>query len=323
MPISPLFPRLAVSGLALLAIAGALAAHACSTCGCSVCSRWGADDSAPVAGWEATFRYDYLNQSDLYSGTGKVDRAALTFPNDQEIQQRTLTRTVWLDLTYAVSPGWTVQAQLPYADRFHTTVAGGDTDISTSQASGLGDVRLLARRQSDDAAPGLSFEFGFKLPTGRFDQNFANGPQAGSLLDRGLQLGTGTFDLLAGATWSTRLTDSLGFFSQINLAQPLAARAGFLPSSNLHLSTGVRWLAAERITPELQLNLGWEGREHGVQADTPNSGGLLAYLSPGLTARLTSSTRAFAFVQLPVYRRVNGLQLEPRWILSLGTRFQF
>ena len=66
-----------------------------------------------------------------------------------------------------------------------------------------------------------------------------------------------------------------------------------------------------------------EGREHGDEADTPNSGSTIVYLSPGLTAEVASRTSAFAFVQLPVYQRVNGLQLEPRWVLSTGIRWRW
>jgi len=73
---------------------------------------------------------------------------------------------------------------------------------------------------------------------------------------------------------------SLGTFVQATLEQPLAARAGFIPSTSLNLSGGVRWLNSSRFTPQLQLNLKAEGREHGVEADTANSGGTIAYLSP-------------------------------------------
>jgi len=84
----------------------------------------------------------------------------------------------------------------------------------------------------------------------------------------------------------------------------------------------VRWLNSSRFTPQLQLNLKAEGREHGVEADTANSGGTIAYLSPGATVELAAHASAFVFVQLPVYQRVNGLQLEPRWLLSLGVRLR-
>jgi hypothetical protein len=183
-------------------------------------------------------------------------------------------------------------------------------------------VRLLGRYQEFGISNSFGLQFGLKLPTGRFDQNFASGPQTGELLDRGLQLGSGTTNLILGASWFARPNVSLGTFVQATLEQPLAARAGFIPSTSLNLSGGVRWLNSSRFTPQLQLNLKAEGREHGVEADTANSGGTIAYLSPGVTVELATHASAFVFVQLPVYQRVNGLQLEPRWLLSLGVRWR-
>lgn len=314
------FPRFA-SLLPLAAItwaAGVSPAQACSTCGCSLSSDWAAQGYDLVPGLAAGLRYEYSDQTDLRSGTGRVDRATLLFPNDAEVQQRTLNRNTWLDLGYGFSRAWSISASVPYHDRFHTTVAEGDTDVSTSRASGLGDLRLLARYQSATRDQSLGLQFGLKLPTGRFEQTFADGPQAGELLDRGLQLGTGTTDLLAGVSWFARPADDLGAFLQVTGQQPLASRANFLSSASVNFSGGLRWLNASRFTPQLQLNVKVEGREHGSASDRDNSGGTLAYLSPGLTAELASRTRAFVFVQLPVYQRVNGLQLEPKWILSVG-----
>jgi hypothetical protein len=303
-------------------LAAPLTSHACSVCGCSLSSDWAAQGYITTPGLETGVRFEYFEQSDLRSGTGSVDRTALTFPNADEIQQRTVNRNTWLDLDYVVNSSWGFSAAIPYHDRFHTTIAEGDTAVSTSDARGPGDVRLLARYQQHAPDQSFSFQFGLKLPTGRFDQDFAAGPQAGELLDRGLQLGTGTTDLLAGAAWFTRPAVNLGLFAQAMLDQPLAARAGFLPSTSLTLSGGVRWLNASAFTPQLQLNIKTEGREHGDEADTPNSGSTLAYLSPGVTAELSGNSHAFLFVQLPVYQRVNGLQLEPRWVLSFGVRWK-
>jgi hypothetical protein len=306
-------------GFTLLALGGgASTAFACSVCGCSLSSDWAAQGYASLPGLDAGVRFEYFEQSDLRSGTGSVDRSTLTFPNDNEIQQKTVNRNTWLDLNYVFNSSWAVSAAIPYHDRFHTTIAEGDTEISTSHATGLGDIRLLARYQKFTPAQSFSFQFGLKLPTGGFNQNFAEGPQAGQLVDRGLQLGTGTTDLLAGASWFTRPTVNLGLFASVMLDQPLAAREDFLPSTSVTLSSGVRWLNSSRFTPQLQVNVKAEGREHGDEADTPNSGSTIAYLSPGVTAELAPHTTSFVFVQLPVYQRINGLQLEPKWVLSLG-----
>jgi len=276
-----------------------------------------------LPGFDAGVRVEYFEQSDLRSGTSRVDRATLSFPHDSEIQQRTLNRNTWLDLTSVIDSAWSISAGIPWHDRYHTTIAEGDTDISTAHASGLGDGRVLVRWQKAESSQNIGGQFGFKLPTGRFDQNFSGGPQAGELLDRGLQLGTGTTDLIAGFSWFARPTAALGTFVQATFQQPLAERAGFRPSTSLTLSGGIRWLNTSRFTPQLQLNLKAEGREHGNLADTPNSGSTIGYLSPGVTAETTASSTAFVFVQLPVYQRVNGLQLEPKWVLSLGLRHRF
>ena len=313
--------------LALLFIPAALAvpstALACSVCGCSLSSDWAAQGYRNTTGLEAGVRFEYSDQTNLRSGTSSVDRSTLELPYENEIQQRTLNRSSWLDLNYVFNSSWALTAALPYYDRFHTTIAEGDTAISTSHASGRGDLRLLARYQKPGMNHSFSFQFGFKLPTGRFDQNFSAGPQTGELLDRGLQLGTGTTDLLLNASWFARPVTSIGVFAQAQLDQPLAARDNFLPSTNVTLTGGIRLLNSSRFTPQLQLNLKTESREHGSEGDTTNSGGTHVYLSPGVTAEITARSSAFVFVQLPVYQRVNGLQLEPRWTLSTGVRVKF
>lgn len=294
----------------------------CSICGCSLSDDWAALGYTTMPGFEFGLRFDYVDQTQLRSGTNNVDRASLSFPNDSEVQQRTLNRGTTLDFNDVINRQWAVAISVPYYNRFHTTVAEGDTDISTSHARGLGDVRVLARYQAFRARESYGFQFGLKLPTGRFDQTFADGPQAGEILDRGLQLGTGTTDLLLGVSKFMRPTESLGCFVQATLDQPLAARDGFLPSTSVQLNSGVRWLNSSRVTPQLQLNLKTETREHGPEGDTANSGGTFAYLSPGVTVEVTPKSSAFVFAQVPVYQRVNGLQLHPRWLFSVGYRYR-
>ncbi|MGA2446260.1 MAG: hypothetical protein ABSG50_12615 [Opitutaceae bacterium] len=308
--------------MVLSVTAGSAPGLACSVCGCSLSSDWAAQGYSMMYGLQADVRYEYYEQSDLRRGTQGADRSAFTLPNDQEIQQGTLNRNVWLDLDYVGNPAWGVTVQLPYHDRFHSTVAAGDVAVSTSQASGLGDVRLLGRYQHFGLQNSYGLQFGLKLPTGRFDQNFATGPQAGAPLDRGLQLGTGTTDVLVGVSYFTRPRDSLGCFAQVMLDQSLASKDGFRPAASLALNGGVRFLTTGWLTPQVQLNVRWDGRETGANSDQANSGDTMIYVSPGMTADLGHRLHAFTFVQLPLYQRVNGLQLEPRWLLSLGFRYE-
>jgi hypothetical protein len=222
-------------------------------------------------------------------------------------------------LDYTSSGTWGVAVELPYIDRDHSTLVDPDTEVSTSHASGLGDARLLGRYQwVSTRSQNFSVQLGLKLPTGQFCQTFAAGPQAGALLDRGLQLGTGTTDALVGAAYFTRLNERFGAFASALLDQPLDQRDDFIPSSSLGLNTGLRLLTTGWVSPQLQVNSRFDSREHGAMADTANSGGTFVYLSPGATVEIGERVNAYVFFQLPVYQNVNGLQLEPKWLLSTG-----
>jgi hypothetical protein len=41
-----------------------------------------------------------------------------------------------------------------------------------------------------------------------------------------------------------------------------------------------------------------------------------------VTTELGTGGTGYVFVQLPVCQRVNGLQLEPKWLLSVGLRWK-
>jgi hypothetical protein len=311
-----------------IAVAAALAAAlpsawACSSCGCTLSSDWASQGLYASSGLSLDLRHDFFNQDDLRSGTHRVDRGSITLPADQEIQRNTANHFTTLTLDYAVSENWAVALQLPYLLRTHGTVAEGDAELSTSRSSGLGDVRVMARLQGLPAEREWGLQFGLKLPTGRTNVNFASGPQAGQALDRGLQPGTGSTDLLLGAYRFGSLAPSVDYFAQALLQLPLHGKDEFKPGAGLNLSLGLRYVGSGPVVPQLQLNLRSERRESGANADVANAGSTLAYLSPGLTATLSDQLKAYAFVQLPLYQRVNGLQIEPRRSLSAGLHYAY
>jgi hypothetical protein len=295
------------------------AALACSSCGCTLSSDWLIQGGG--AGWHSDFRFDYFNQDDLRSGTGRVDRGSITFPTDREIQQETINRNYNLLLDYASGGTWGVTAQIPYFDRYHTTIVEGDEDISTSHTKGIGDVRVLGRYNgfSSDGSSGM--QLGLKLPTGSFHNNFISGPQEGEPLDRGLQPGTGTTDLLVGLYNFGTVNRDWDYFAEAVLQQPLNSREGFKPGTGLNISFGVRYIGFERVHPQIQLNTRAEGRESGPNADAENSGATLVYVSPGVNMKLSDHAAAYAYVQVPVYQHVNGYQIEPKYSISVGIRF--
>ncbi len=319
---SPTF--LSRAAATLLLAAASADTFACSACGCTLNADWATQGLTSRTGLTADLRYDFFNQDDLRSGTGRVDRAALALPNEQEIQQHTVNRIGTLTLDYGLTSDWGVTLTLPWISRSHTTIAEGDTDISSSKSSSVGDVRVLARYTGFSDAQDWGLQFGLKLPTGdSHGVNFDAGPQQGELLDRGLQPGTGSTDLLVGAFKFGAITETTDWFGQALLQIPVASDRAFKPGIGANVTAGVRYRGFEAVVPQLQFNSRIERRETGSEADTPNSGATLVYLSPGATFAVTARTSVYLFGQVPVYQRVNGFQLEPKWSLSAGVHAAF
>jgi hypothetical protein len=181
----------------------------------------------------------------------------------------------------------------------------------------------MVRYQGFTETRSFGVQLGLKLPTGHIDDTFNGGPQAGGPLDRGLQLGTGTTDVLLGVYAFGDLAENWGYFTQAMVQLPLAEKDGFRPGNGLNVNAGVRYTASLTVTPQIQVNLRAEKSETGVNADPENSGATLAYLSPGATFRLNSKLHLSVFVQVPIYQRVTGYQLEPRFLSSVGMHYVF
>lgn len=316
--------RLLTATLAATLLSAAPATMACSSCGCTLGTEWADQNYRVARGLSAELRYDFVDQDQLRRGPDAVDRAAVPLPNDDEIQNRTLTRFLTLGLDYAFNRDWGLNLQLPYISRYHDTYAPGDDRLSTSTLDGLGDLRLVGRYQGffDDRSTGV--QFGLKLPTGRTQQRFdarAGDDDAPEIVDRGLQDGTGTTDLILGAYHYAALNRDFDHFEQVQAKLPLDSDDQFRPSTQISGNFGLRWLARDWLIPQAQVNVKWENREKGANADTENSGSTAVYLSPGLTVKPARALAVFGFVQLPVYQYDTGYQLAPRWLLSVGLRY--
>jgi hypothetical protein len=298
------------------------AAQACASCGCTLTADWLSQGLAAQPGTTLSLRYDYVPQTSLRSGTSSVDRGAITFPADREIERHTYNHSVTATLDHQFANDWGVDAQLPLVTRPHETIAEGDAEASHSDTRGIGDLRLVGRWQGL-SRPGsvTGIEAGLVLPTGQFHQTFKSGPQAGEEVDRGLQPGTGTVQGVLGAFHLGPLAPELGYFVQLTGQSALTRRDGYKPGGFVQASAALNFTHWRNITPQLQLSVRATGRDSGPNADRPNSGGEQVNVAPGLSAKISSMVVGFGFVELPLYTRVNGYQLVPKAKLSLGLLF--
>lgn len=322
------------STLATAAVLASLAASqpvlACASCGCTLSKDWLGPQAGSVSGWAVSLSYDYLNQDQMRIGTHNLDRAgaeALLNPpanTGNEVELQTATRTTTLAIDYN-TPTWGVNVQVPYLDKYHTTLSDGtDAGYDVAQFRDLGDVRITGKYGGWSSDGGSGLTMGLVLPTGATNENF----QSGDAVDPSLQPGTGTTQLLVGA-FTSGMQGKLGWFVQGTWQHALDAHNDYRPGNAILVNAGLRYAEpGQAVVPLLQINLVHRNSDSGLNASyaydgSPQTGGDLAYLAPGVAASLGEGITGYAYVQLPIYQDVTGVQLTPRYILSLGLRKAF
>jgi hypothetical protein len=309
------------SAIAMLALVYSSSSFACSSCGCTLNSDWTTQGISSGEGTRFDIRFDYFKQNDYRSGTSSANREEVAAAS-AEVQDTTINRNLTLSLDHNFNADWAVSVLVPFYSRSHGTYGDAYPDptaIITSSSKGIGDIRITGRYQGLSADHSSGITLGLKLPTGETNDTFNDG----SPLDRGLQLGTGTTDLLLGGYHFGSINRDWDYFAQGTLQVALNSHHDFRPGNGLNASLGVRYMGFESVIPQLQLNTRIEKRESGAEADVANSGATLLYISPGVTIPVNKDFQAFGFVQVPIYQRVNGYQIEPNVLFSAGLRYSF
>ncbi|MDE1951288.1 MAG: transporter [Betaproteobacteria bacterium] len=347
-------PRLALAGLGLglglILAAAPIPAMACATCGCSLSTDAAMGYSA-AAGWRLSLQYDDINQSQLRSGTGSVSPASVAAINDaggnQEVEHDTINRTTTLGLSYSPSADWNFSLLVPYIDRSHTTYGAASNPLTPDQLSGatvtgLGDVKFITAWQGLLPTHNLGLQLGVKLPTGHYGGpdaagtgtvghepvTFSRGPAAGQLLDTSLQAGTGSTDLIVGAYFYQAVSQNFDAFVNGQFQAAVMHKLDqpgqdYRPGNLATVSFGVRYEKNPDVVPQLQVNLSHKSADQGALADTADTAGTVAYLSPGLSMSLTKGMQLYGFIQLPVYSKLEGYQLFPHWTATAGMSYAF
>lgn len=313
-------------------------ANACASCGCTLSSDWENLQFSYQPGIKLDLRYDYLDQDQLRSGTKPISPATasqiVNSGNPQEVEKYTINNYLTLGVDYSSSRDWGVNVQVPYIDRKHSTL-GTASDGSTggpgggqydSHTSSFGDIRVVGRYQGFTPTCKFGILYGLKLPTGSFtNMGTSTDPTSpGPVpIDRGLQPGTGTTDVILGAYYADGLNQNWDYFTQALYQKALDSRNDYRPGDGTNLNVGLRYAGIPNVGPVLQLNYRYVQHDIGSNADQISTGGVLLYISPGISVSINQQVSIYAFYQLPLYQDVSGVQLAPRYTASVGVRYSF
>lgn len=281
--------------LAIVAVPGSSLACAC---GCGVFGVGGSALFPSGSGGVVSFEYDLADQSRNWSGGA---RAPAADNDDKQIRTGFYTARG----QYMIDRRWGVVAEVPVWDR--TVRADEGAGVETIHTTGLGDIRVMGIYTGLSADMSTGLVLGAKLPTG------ASGHPG---LERDMQIGTGSTDLLLGAYHMGPVTKDRRwvYFVQGMWQRPIAYRADYRVGQEVNASAGVYYdgLAVAggkvRIAPMLQLIASNRSSDHGAEGDPANSGYHRLMVSPGVEIN-AGPVKLYADVEIPVAQQVGGQQL--------------
>src|SRR5665213_2149103 len=264
-------------------------AWACATCGCTVNSD-AAVGYSTGSGWRLNLEYDYLNQDALRTGINAASAAEVvnhpSYPDlaGGEIEQDTINRYLNVGLDYRPNSDWDLDLLVPYVMRGHSTFGQQQQPFTSSEVApdqvSYVDLSSLGDIKLIGSYQGL-------LPTHNLG------------LQLGVKLPTGSFQSAVAH-------------------QQNHAGDDYRPGNSTTFSFGLRYVAHPQWVPQLQINLYHKSADQGALADTADTAGVVAYVSPGLSVRVRHRLQLYGVVQLPAYSNLSGYQLFPRWTATAG-----
>jgi hypothetical protein len=289
--------------------------------------------------------YQYLDQNTAMIDT-HVARVGEVHTHADEIYSRNKITT--LGMNWMPRNWMQLGISLPYVERDHFHLASThdakllaplhNTIPQRWTMSSPGDVLLqgrfrVARSRSGNA---LWLTAGAELPTGEHHFKNASGLEAEPML----QPGSGSLDAVIGISATGGFTapglrrGQMGNSTLVPLFASASFKinghdgAGYRSGNELQLNAGSAYPLPAGIDLLLQLNGRIRSRDHADPADEDAvedaefTGGRQLYVTPGFRYNLPRGAAIYALVQLPVYQKVNGLQLTSDYNLVGGIQLR-
>ena len=326
-----------------------------ASCGAAVCSlntSWDTQGVWTEPGLRLDLRFEYIDQDKLRDRNNDAINAG---PPGTHDESRTINRNYIMSLDYSWHPRWGVNVTLPWYNRDHMNADDPPEDESGTAAirgssavtqrgtgagnkkrfnpagheveigpegrrqdwsyEGIGDLQVVGRYQIHSGIrSGYGVNFGAKFPTAPRKKRGDDGLN----VDRSVNPGTGSWDAIVGAYLNGQLSDVSSGFVNTRFQLPVVDDGKYDPGATFSMDLGYRRNLPYGFSFIPQLNTTVKENEGGDEGLPDNSGGVFVYLSPGLGYDLTRNSQLFGFLQLPVYRNLDGPQVVADWAFAFG-----
>ena len=266
----------------------------CSSCPCGDATFF-INDARLLAFHRVLVSVDYLNTSNESAPHVHPGQTATTVELESRVEN-----DVRFTAQYGLAKRVTFLASLPYV--FKEQALEG----ATSSVQGIGDLDLTAvALLANGWAARLAFQAtaNLRAPTGDYQV-----PDEFGLIDPHLQPGTGAWSTIGGlqVTLAGAVPLFAGASYQWNDTNPEEFHFGDVFRFNL----GAQRTVTGPVDAIGEINGRWADYDTHEGISDPNSGGTVAYFSPGLRWRIAPVVHLRGQVQFPVFEDLYGIQDE-------------
>jgi hypothetical protein len=286
--------------------------------------------------------FQYIDQDQIRIGRREGTVGEIHSHHDEV---GTLNRAAGFLVNYATSDRLILSASVPFISRYHEHVE--DTHLDSHGAAispkaprhhvketwrfdDFGDVSVTGRYR---LTPKLWATGGVELPTGK--RRPAN--DEGDVAEPTLAAGSGSLDLFGGVVFQTQMpvpslsrgilgSDAvMPFFAGATYRANGRGTEDYRLGDELLVNAGLLYPVFTHLQVIAQLNAEFRGKDDvgDTDEDPKHTGRTSVYVSPGLRVGLPGGLAAYWVVQIPVYRRVNGIQLASDYNLLGGVQARF
>jgi hypothetical protein len=313
--------------IAIVALVGACPSFA--SCGSALCSldthtMQTLGHGVGLIGYE----FEYIDQDQARIGRNSADIGQIRGHHDEVY---TVSRVHRLMGSYGVTDRLGVEIALPFISRSHGHIhhhMGADL-METWSFGGLGDVSAIVSwalvKPTSGGWPVITASLGGEFPTGKHEVENEDGDHA----EPGITPGSKSLDFLTGlsARWTPQTEGGREFpvFLSMGYRANGKGEEDYRLGDEFTANTGGSFPTCGGVSLLGQVNLRVAGRDSrgNTREEVEKTGGEYLFLTPGVEWHFMDDWAASALVQLPVYRRVNQIQLVSDYNLLLGLTYRF
>jgi hypothetical protein len=323
-----------------IALVLASASMVAASCGSSNCTliRGSQSGIANKGRFVVDLSYRYIRQDDKQKGSsdfdGNVDVAKVEFEEGAIEPQhhrefKTLNELAQLDVSYGVTKRFTITANVPFLnDRKHEHIDGChdgvcDPENFTNQdgTSGFGDITLMAKYALWHTTKHLFVAgAGVKFATG--DYKLLN--SEGAINEPTIMPGTGSTDAIISGLYNFSLIPGqISLFAGASHRFTTENSLDYEFGDRTFIDGGVSYQLNEKINLVTQINTQISQRDEFLGMEVPNTGSTFINITPGVVLTASESLSLYTHVQVPIYQRVNEVNLVPDFGLIAGLSYGF